>query len=86
MRNEQLLFMKNIMKKIANHQDSSNKEVDVRDYKFEEDLETMTGFYKELNEELKAMLFGGKKVEKYTISEYFESCKKSKFKKHIEPH
>ena len=46
----------------------------------------MTSFYKELNEEIKAMVFGGKKVEKYTISEYFESCKKSKFKKHIDPH
>jgi len=81
-RYEKLLFMKHMVHKIQNHEAvvfNNNPQDSLVDKKFVQELEEMEYYYRNFKGDLAQMIFGDFKIERYSLSDYFESCKKSKF-------
>lgn len=80
-RYEKLNFMKGLVKKIQNHEESKGDPTMI-EAEFLEEFNTMEHFYSHFHQDLNAMLFGAVKTERHTVNEYFGSSNASKFNRH----
>lgn len=77
-RYERMTFMKQIMIKIQNHEESKG-DATMIEPEFLEEFNAMEHFYSHFHQDLNAMIFGATKTERHTVNEYFMSSNASKF-------
>ena len=78
-REEQILFVQQIISKIQLHETHKNVESSLIQPSFLEHLEDMSFYYKNYATELNTLVFGGKTVDRYPVTEYFKSSVNSDF-------
>ena len=81
-RSEKLNFMKQLITKIQNHEQSKGELESMLDPELLEEAEAMNHFYNNYGADLNAMLFGVVKIERHSMTDYFASSNASKFKRH----
>lgn len=77
-RYEKLAFMKHMIHKMQNHEESKGEQTMV-DEAFLEEFNSMEHFYSHFHQDLNALLFGAVKTDRHAVNEYFMSSNASKF-------
>lgn len=78
-RANKISFIKNLVNKILNHEKEKETEESLIEDDFIMDLVNLDFFYRSFHDNLSTAIIKDKKIDPHIFSEYFESCKRSRF-------